>query len=430
MILKAIRFSEPNQPATLGARHSRVDQGPMMSESSVLVSSSEEADSRKGWQVVGGVHALTAVTFGSAYAFSAVFPGLSLEFAASRGEIALAFSISAFVFYSLGAIAGPLADLWSPRGLIVAGLIAMIVGYIGASRTHSLGSLYLWYGAGVGLGIGLSYVPALGAVQSWFVLKRSRASGIATAGLGLGTLALPFAVGRLVPDLGWRGSFVALAGVIAAVGLPAAMLVRKRQDGSIPSGSRSIRYPSPFAAWRNRQFRLFYVMLILVSFCTFIPYVHIVPAARDMGLSLESGTMLIGLIGIGNIFGRLVLVGLGDRIGALRLLAILTFAVAGSFILWFVAGGIIVLALFAVLFGMSYGGCVGLYPAVAADLFGASHIGTMLGYLYTAVGVAALLGPTVTGFIFDRTGSYLGPIVFSMTAAIAAGFLTLQLRHK
>lgn len=390
----------------------------------------EEPDSARGWRVVGGVHALTAITFGSAYAFSAVFPGLSAEFGASRGETALVFSIAAFVFYSLGAIAGPLADRWSTRGSIVAGLVAMIAGYAGASGAHSLASLYLWYGAGVGLGIGLSYVPALGAVQSWFVAKRSRASGIATAGLGLGTLILPFAVGRLVPDLGWRGCFIALACIIMIVGLPAALLVRKRRDDHSAANAGPARRPGPAAAWRDGKFRLFYAMLLLASFCTFIPYVHIVPAARDMGLSLESGTVLIGLIGLGNIFGRFVLAGFGDRIGALRLLSILTFAVAGSFVLWSVANGIVTLALFAILFGMSYGGCVGLYPAIAADLFGTRHIATMLGYLYTAVGVAALLGPTITGVIFDRTGTYLGPILFSIAAAILAGLLTLRLQRK
>ncbi|WP_441277552.1 MFS transporter [Tardiphaga sp. 172_B4_N1_3] len=394
------------------------------------VSLSEDADSAKGWQVVGGVHALTAVTFGSAYAFSAVFPGLSTEFDASRGEIALVFSISAFVFYSLGAIAGPLADRWSSRGLIMVGLIAMIIGYAGASRAHSLASLYAWYGAGVGLGIGLSYVPALGAVQSWFVLKRSRASGIATAGLGLGTLTLPFAIGKAVPYFSWRGCFILLACIIAVIGLPASMFVRKRPESTNVLKADETTYPGLTAVWSDGRFQLFYAMLILASFCTFIPYVHIVPAARDMGFSLESGTMLIGLIGMGNIFGRFVLAGLGDRIGPLRLLSILTFAVAGSFVLWSVANGMVALALFGVLFGMSYGGCVGLYPAVAADLFGTRHIGTMLGYLYTAVGVAALLGPTVTGFLFDRTGSYLGPILFSVAAAVVAGFLTLRLRRK
>lgn len=401
-----------------------------MSATSSPVSLSEDTDSPTGWRVVGGAHALTAVTFGSAYAFSAVFPGLSEEFAASRGEIALVFSISAFVFYSLGAIAGPLADRYSSRAVIATGLIAMIIGYVGASQAKSLDSLYVWYGAGVGLGIGLSYVPALGAVQSWFVLKRSRASGIATAGLGLGTLLLPFTIGRLVPGLGWRGCFISLAVVIAVIGLPAAMLVRKRLDANSPSEPQSVSRPGPFTVWRDSQFRLFFLMLVLASFCTFIPYVHIVPAAHDMGLSLESGTILIALIGIGNIFGRFVLAGLGDRIGSLRLLAILTFAVACSFLLWSVASGLAMLVLFALSFGMSYGGCVGLYPAVAADLFGTRHIGTILGYLYTAVGLAALLGPTMAGLVFDKTGSYLGPILFSMVAALAASFLTLRLRQK
>jgi MFS family permease len=388
----------------------------------------DDKDSPSGWRVVGGVHALTAVTFGSAYAFSAVFSGLAVEFHASRGEVSFVFSISAFVFYALGALAGPLADRWSTRSLIVVGLIAMVIGYAGASQAKSLAALYVWYGAGVGFGIGLSYVPALSAVQSWFDRRRSQASGIATAGLGVGTLVVPFAVGWAVPHVGWRTCFVALAVLIAAIGLPAALLIRKRPEGVIVANTGRVNYPNLLTAWRDQRFRLFYATILLASFCTFIPYVHLVPAARDKGVSLGAGTILISLIGIGNIFGRFVLASLGDHFGRLRLLALLTLTVAGSFVLWSVAGGLVMLALFAVLFGMSYGGCVGLYPAVATDLFGTRHIGAMLGYLYTAVGVAALLGPTVTGFVFDTTGSYLDPIMVSTAAAIAAGLLTHRLR--
>ena len=44
--------------------------------------------------------------------------------------------------------------------------------------------------------------------------------------------------------------------------------------------------------------------------------------------------------------------------------------------------------------------------------------------------LAALLGPTMAGLVFDRTGSYFGPILFSMAAALVAGFLTLRLQRK
>lgn len=399
-----------------------------MSELAVL-REYEEADTREGWKVVAATHVLTAVTFGAAYSFSATFPGLAAEFSASRGETALVFSISAFLFYSLGAIAGPLADRRSPRSLVMLGLAAMILGYIGASRAGSLLSLYIWYGFGVGFGIGLSYVPALGVVQSWFIRKRSQASGIATAGLGLGTLILPFAVGQALPSIGWRGCFVALACVFAGLGLPAAMFIRKRRDNTSRPSVRD-GHADALTLWRDSRFCLFYIVLILSSFCTFIPYVHIVAAAQDMGLSIQDGTALVGLIGVGNVIGRFFLAGLGDRLGRRRLLASLTFAVAGSFALWASATGMIQLALFALMFGMSYGGCVGLYPAVAADLFGTRRIGAVLGYLYTAVGIAALIGPTAAGFIFDRTGSYFGPIVASGVAAFIAGFIALRLERK
>lgn len=148
------------------------------------------------------------------------------------------------------------------------------------------------------------------------------------------------------------------------------------------------------------------------------------------GVSLQAETSLISFIGIGSIFGRFVLTGLGDRLGRLRLLVMLTFLFAGSFVIWSAAAGFITFVLFAVLFGVSYGGCVGLYPAVAAELFGSRHIGATLGYLYTAVGVAALFGPPLSGFVFDQTGSYLGSTMLSLATAAAAAVLTHRLKTK
>lgn len=389
----------------------------------------ESLDSRAGWRVVAGAHATTAVTFGSAYSFSALFPGLAAEFGASRGETALVFSIAAFLFYALGAVAGPLADRVSSRALAAGGLTAMSLGYAVASQVDSLAALYVAYGAGVGVGVGLSYVPAASAVQSWFLRDRAKASGVATAGLGLGTLLLPLTVSRLLPAIGWRGCFLALAAIVCVVGLPAARLLRRRAAAA-PSVRGAGRLLSPAEAWATPGFRRLYLVVLLGSFCVFIPYVHIVPAARDLGLSLDVGTGLIALIGVGNVFGRFVLAGLGDRFGAIRLLAVLTGAVAGSFFLWAMAGGLLGLAAFCVMFGAAYGGCVGLYPAVAAHLFGATHIGATLGYLYTSVGIAALIGPTAAGYAFDRAGGYGAPILASAAAATLAAVLTLKLPRR
>lgn len=378
-------------------------------------------DSPRGWRVVAGTHAVVAVTFGSAYAFSTLFPALAAEFDASRGEVSLIFSLAAFLYYSLGAVAGAGVDRWPTRRMVMLGLAFLIGGYVVASRATSFAGLTASYALAVGLGIGLSYVPSVSAVQSWFLRRRAQASGAATAGLGVGTLLIPYATGALVTEFGWRWCFVAMAVLAAAVGLPGAWAVERRPSNKAEAAS------GLGAALRDTRFRTFYAVLLLSSFAIFVPYVHIVPAAQDAGLSLDTGALLIGVIGVGNVLGRFVLAGYGDKLGAARLLAGLTFLLAAAFILWALADGVLMFAAFAAVFGLSYGGSVGLYPAVAADLFGVRNIGTLLGFLYTAVGLAALLGPPLAGAAFDLTGSYAGPIAASGVLSAAAGVLTLRL---
>ncbi len=393
--------------------------------SSSLTPAAGSLDSRAGWPVVAGTHVLTAVIFGSSYAFAALFPGLSAEFQASRGATALVFSLSAAIYCSMGAFAGPLGDRFPPRVLALTGLAVIIAGYVAAAFAPTLALLYVFYAVGAGIGIGLCYVPALGAVQSWFLRQRARASGIALAGLGVGTLVLPALTARLMPELGWRGGLLMLAGVCAVLGVPAALLIRRRAFAV--NTARATRSPGMAVLWRDGRFRQLYLSMMLASFCIYIAYVHLVPATQDIGLPLETGTLLVGLIGVGSVGGRFVLTGFGDRLGPHRLLMLLTFALAGCFLLWAAATSFALLAAFAVLFGLSYGGCVGLYPAVAAELFGARHIGAVLGLLYTGVGVAALLGPTLAGLVFDLTGSYAVPILVSAAAAALSGLLIIGL---
>ena len=385
-------------------------------------------DSPAGWRVVSAVFVLTAVTYGSAYSFSAMFPGLADDFRASRSAVALVFSLAAAGFHTFGAVAGKLADHVSSRLLCVLGVLAMSAGYLAAATATSLPALYLFYGAVVGLGVGLLYVPALAAVQSWFQRHRSAASGIATGGLGLGTVLLPLGVGQLLPHLGWRICFVLLGVIVATLGTPAALLVHRRPRPAAAHAADQVADNHPAGTVRTATFARFYVSVLLASICTFIPYVHLVAAALDQGSSLQAGTVLIGLIGVGNIAGRFLLGGIADRLGRVRVLAILTLILGGSFLIWAIEPALPGLAAFALVFGLAYGGCVSLYPAVAADLFGANKIGSTVGILYTSVAIAALGGPTLAGYLHDHTHSYTLPAVLAAAAALTAGLITFGLR--
>src|SRR6266700_6965620 len=120
-----------------------------------------------GWFVVAAAFAVTFVGFGSAYTFSAFVEPLQRDFAASRGSVSLVFSLAGFLYFGLGIVSGPLADRFGSRAFAVTGMILTGLGLVAASIARSLAEVYAAYGLGVGLGVGCSYVPAVGAVQRW-----------------------------------------------------------------------------------------------------------------------------------------------------------------------------------------------------------------------------------------------------------------------
>jgi MFS family permease len=85
------------------------------------------------------------------------------------------------------------------------------------------------------------------------------------------------------------------------------------------------------------------------------------------------------------------------------------------------ARGFVALAGFALVFGAANGGCIALYPAVAATWFGTRNLGAILGALYVAVGIAAVAGGSLAGWLFDVWGGYTPSILLAGgSAALSA----------
>jgi OFA family oxalate/formate antiporter-like MFS transporter len=169
-----------------------------------------------GWFVVAAAFAVTFVGFGCAYTFSAFVEPLQRDFGASRGSVSLVFSLAGFLYFGLGIVSGPLADRFGSRRLAVAGMVLTGLGLMAASAARCLTEVYAAYGMGVGLGVGCAYVPAIGAVQRWFVRRRGFASGMAVSGIGVGTLVMPPLASFLIESLGWRGAYLVLGALAAA----------------------------------------------------------------------------------------------------------------------------------------------------------------------------------------------------------------------
>ncbi|WFU37728.1 MFS transporter [Bradyrhizobium sp. CB82] len=385
-----------------------------------------------GWLVVAAAFAVTFVGFGSAYTFSAFLEPLQHDFGASRGSVSLVFSIAGFLYFALGIVSGPLADRFGARALAVTGMILVAAGLAAASAARSLVEVYLAYGLGIGLGVGCAYVPAIGAVQRWFVKRRGFASGLAVSGIGLGTLAMPPIASLLIATFGWRGSYLVLAAIAVVLGGGVSLLLENDPrdrglgpDGDPPEAARAVKSAGTplLEAVGSARFVGHYLSCLVCSFGAFVPFVHLVPYARDHGVATSSAVLLLGMIGAGSTAGRFLLGGLADRIGRDRSLIMVLLGMALAMVIWAISASAFALAGFAFVYGVFYGGWVAVLPAVVMDHFGGRNVSGIIGILYTSVAFGTLIGPSAAGFAYDATHSYTLPILIGAVANVVAALI-------
>lgn len=369
------------------------------------------------WVVVWATFLALATIFGVSYSFAAFFASFAGEFHAQRADVSLVFGLSGGVYFVFGVGAGMLSDRFGPRVVTSAGMLTIAAGLWACSFATSMTMVYAAYGVGVGLGIALVYTPAIGCVQPWFTQRRGLAAGLASAGIGAGTVAVPLIAAAAIAALQWRDAMRALALGAAVAGLCATQLLR-RAPSATASRAGGIPGLSLAEALRDRRFWWLYLSVVLAAPSMFIPFAHVSASARDMGIGDARAVGLVGLIGIGSLVGRFVIGALADRIGRSLTLMLMQASAGLAYLAWVGAGSYPALVFFALWFGLSYGGIVSLLPAICMDLFGARAVAGIIGTLYSGAALGNLAGPVLAGAVFDRNGSYL-PVLWACLALSA-----------
>jgi MFS family permease len=266
------------------------------------------------------------------------------------------------------------------------------------------------------------------------VRRRGRASGAAVAGIGVGTFAGPLIASAIMSVGDWRLAWLAIGIGAALMGLVAAQFlidapdrVGQRHDGDAAPAAGAADAPAGWAlrpALATKPFVLLYAAIVASSVPLFVPFVHIVPFARDLGIGPGTAVLLASLIGIGSIAGRFGLGAVADRLGRRATLAAMFLGLTLMLALWLISGTAWQLAVFALVYGACYGGFVALIPAVIVDYLGTRNAGAIIGALYTAVAPGTLVGPPLAGYAFDLWGSYTIPLAFSIAFMALATVIT------
>ena len=358
---------------------------------------SHNVDSAAGWVVVAATTITLFAVFGVVYSFGAMFTAIRDEFGVGKGQAALFFSITTFIYFILGVFTGRLADRYGPRPVLLVGAVAMGAGLFLTSLVNNIIVGYLTYGIGAGIGVGCAYVPMVAAVGGWFERDRTKAMGVAVSGIGVGTLVGAPLAKQLVISYGWRSTFVVLG-----VG-SAALLVVASIGATRPPGAGTQETPPPLRLLlHDRRFTWLYTSMTFLSAGLFVPMIYLDDYLDAQGKT--GGALLIGITGAASVVGRLALGAVGAKVDLMRLYQCCVAALGASYFIWIVAGAnYTVLVIFVLVMGTAYGGWIALSPAVIAYLFGPVGLGGVLGALYTSAGIGGLFGPPLIGVVIDAT---------------------------
>lgn len=379
-----------------------------------------------GWNVVGLTLAFQAVTIGILiYCFALLVVPWLEAFDASRGRVMISITLLQVGVGLLSPLAGRMMDAIPMRWLLVTGTVALSSGLLLTSLATSMWQIIVIYA--LVMPIGMAFTGPLAAqtlVTRWFRDRRGMALGISAIGTSIGGLLFPFATGLMLEGLGWRPTLQILAITALVVVLPLSLWILRR-DPPPPEPQRDATSPVRPTV-ENRDWKVAEILrtpMFWIAAAAFLPtnaafgavQYNLGAYARDLGHSTGQAAMLIALSSACMIAGKFAFGAAADRIDHRRLYQIMAAGMGSALLILMGQPPLPILVLAVVLMGLAGGGILTLMAVIYGSRFGAASFGRVMGLGMFFITLAAL-GPLLSGWIHDRTGSY--DLAFGLFAAL------------
>jgi len=405
--------------------------------SSTLASANQPGISR-WWRVLGGLSMNLAL--GSLYAWSVFVGPLEKEFGWKRADTSTVFTIAVVVFALTFILAGRLQDKIGPLPISLTGGILVSLGFFLCAYTNSLTYLFVSFGVIGGLGNGFGYATPIPVMAKWFPDRRGLAVGLAVAGYGGGSAIFgPLTASYLLPAYGWRTSFQILGVIFLVMTVFGAFLLKNPPAGYRPAGwtpapaSKSAATTYEFTPGEMVQTPAFYFMWVAYALgCSagLMVISQLVPFARSVGIpstSLAAMGLVVGAVG--NASGRILSGWMSDALGRINVLRLMiAISMVGMPILYMVGDNVAALFLIVFVIYWCYGTQLSVNGAACSDFWGTKNAGINYGLLFTAWGVAGIIGPRIGGYFYTQTHSYKS--AFMWAAGLAAVALVCEMLAK
>jgi MFS family permease len=363
------------------------------------------------------------------YALPVALGPITADTGWSATAVTAAFSAGLVVSALAGIPVGRWLDRFGPRRVMTAGSLLGVPATVAVALAPGYGwFVAAWLVAGIAMAA-VFYQAAFAALTRWYGDRRVRALTTVTLVAGLSSTVFAPLTHALLDALGWRSTYLVLAGILAVVTVPlhALALTPPWTPAAHPHPAASRRLP---AEARTAGFVLLSAALTLAAFGTYAASLTLIPLLTARGVSAGLAATALGLLGAGQLLGR---IGYGPLTARTRptgrTVVIVLASAAAIALLAALPGPPALLVAAAVATGAARGAGTLLQATVVADRWGTDRYGTLSGLFSAPITAASALAPWGGTALGEVTGSY--PVAFWVLAglvALSAGLALLSSR--
>jgi OFA family oxalate/formate antiporter-like MFS transporter len=332
---------------------------------------------------------------------------------------------------------GFLIDRMGPRVFITVAGVLCGVGWTGLGYVTTLSGLYTLYVL-AGIGAALVYGGCMGSALKWFTKERGLAAGIIAAGFGGGTaLFIPF-IASMIKNQGyqaafiWTGIFQGVVILIVAQFLrhPAAPPSSPAKATTASVAKLGQHQYTTGEMLRTPQFYVLYTMFVMMATGGLLVTANAGPMARSWGIPAAALAMATSLNALANGGSRIFWGAVSDKIGRELAMGIAFTLQAICLVLVLTVGRLsgTLFTVTLVLTFFTWGEIFSLFPSLCADYFGTKCATANYGVLYSAKGIASIIGGGLAAMLFERFGTWTACFYGSAVLALMAAVIAFGLR--
>ncbi len=383
----------------------------------------------RGGAVLAAGFLVMFVGGGSRFAIGLTLKPMVEELGWNRGTLGLAVAVFLIVSASCMFFSGRLVDRFGARVVLTSGLVIAAAGIASMSLVQTPLQAFVLYGGIFAIGNGIASITPVGVMVSrWFPDRTGFANSLAVSGVGVGQLVMIAALAAVLTQIGWRSVFIWL-GIANIVLVPLVIAaIQSRKDDTAPTDAQTPTGLTLREAARTRHFWLLIIVYAICGFQDFFVATHVVAFAQDRGIEALFAGNLLAFMGLTGVIGVLVTGLWSDRSGPFAATFFCFVLRIAIFTLILTSQDTVSVAVFALLFGVTFWMTAPLTVIFARSAFGMAHLGAVSGIIVMVHHMCGGLGAYVGAALFDANGDYDVAFMVMLGLSVVAALFAWPLR--